>query len=235
MNFTQAEQNEHKLFYSLSGEAAERHGAIGFMRLDFGRSGQEFHTRFFDNQRHLKTQGFKDSFEGLVDYLRSEFIADRVAMDNFCRGDLGVSLGERGTGFKIWTVGYTYYARCKPTAHDYDAYVFAYDNRYLVPELAGKHELPRKCFSMLPSTGERILIYRDHSGYEAFSNAGLSREEMRREVNRDNLRWGVTRAQEEAMLAGSMFGYDKPAAKPWNYDIDGKPRPSQRSKKDPER
>ena len=46
---------------------------------------------------------------------------------------------------------------------------------------------------------------------------------------------GVTRAQEEAMLAGSMFGFDKPAAKPWNYDMKGKPRLPQRNKKDPER
>ena len=33
---------------------------------------------------------------------------------------------------------------------------------------------------------------------------------------------GVTPAQAEAMLAGSMFGWNVPAANPKNYDKDGK-------------
>jgi hypothetical protein len=46
----------------------------------------------------------------------------------------------------------------------------------------------------------------------------------------------VTRAQEEAMLCGSLFGWDTPAAKPWNYDMDGNPRQlSPRKKDEPER
>jgi hypothetical protein len=34
---------------------------------------------------------------------------------------------------------------------------------------------------------------------------------------------GVTRQQEAAMLAGSLLGWDSPAAKPWSYDETGKP------------
>ena len=33
----------------------------------------------------------------------------------------------------------------------------------------------------------------------------------------------VTRAQEEAMKGGSMFGFDKPIADPANYDAQGQP------------
>ena len=38
-----------------------------------------------------------------------------------------------------------------------------------------------------------------------------------------NAKLGVSRAQEEAMKAGSMFGFQVPAADPRNYDADGKP------------
>jgi hypothetical protein len=45
---------------------------------------------------------------------------------------------------------------------------------------------------------------------------------------------GVTRAQEEAMLAGSLFGWHTKAADPRSYDENGQPqRPKRRD--EPER
>ena len=126
-------QDKNLLFYRMDGEAAERHGAIGYMRQDFGRSGQEFHTTWFDNQKHLKTPVFKDSFDLLVNYLRSEIFEDRVAMRLFCNGIYGVSLGERGTGFKLESAGYTYYLRCKPGQGDYDAVIIGHSQFEKIP------------------------------------------------------------------------------------------------------
>jgi hypothetical protein len=81
--------------------------------------------------------------------------------------------------------------------------------------------LPRDCMSILPSTGEMIFITRYQSGY-ALRATMKAPEENREWADRYNQKTGVTKAQEAAMVAGSMFGWDTPAAKPKNYDENGK-------------
>ena len=130
-------------------------------------------------------------------------------------------MGERGTGFKIESAGYTYYLRCRPGQANYDVYLFAYDNRYLLPELAGQHEIPGRCYSILPSTGELISLTQYENGYAPCDASKQNPEENRFFADTSNKFFGITRAQEEAMLAGSLFGWDKPAAQPWNYDENG--------------
>jgi hypothetical protein len=125
----------------------------------------------------------------------------------------------------VVTEDYSYYFRCLANPIDYDIYCFAFDNRYLLPELAGQHELPKYCFSILPSSGEMIRIVRGETGYYPCNSAGLSQENIRIKVNDKNQMRGITRAQEEAMLAGSMFGWDAPAANPLRYEQDGNPQP----------
>ena len=229
-------QNEEPLFYRLDGERAERHGAIGYLRVDFGRNGNEFWSTWFDTQKYLKTQGFKDSFVIVMNYLSPEIFKNRSSMRTFCAGEQGLSFGERGKGFKLETVGYTYYLRCNPGRADYDAYVFAYDNRYLLPELAGQYELPVDCHSVLPSNGDLILIVRGKDGYFPSSNSTTFPDINRKIADENNAHFGVTRSQEEAMLAGSLFGWDVPAAKPWRYELDGTPRvPPPKNKENHER
>jgi len=125
----------------------------------------------------------------------------------------------------ILTEDFSYYFRCFPRISDYDIYCFTYDNRYLLPELAGQHDLPQYCFSILPSSGEMIRIVKGESGYYPCNRGGISLENIRVKVDTKNQMRSITRAQEEAMLAGSLFGWDTPAANPWKYDMDGKPRP----------
>lgn len=81
--------------------------------------------------------------------------------------------------------------------------------------------LPRECLSTLPSTGEVIKIDRYQKGY---TPRGVQKtpEENRELVDRFNESHGISKAQEAAMVAGSMFGWDTPAAKPKNYDENGK-------------
>ena len=81
--------------------------------------------------------------------------------------------------------------------------------------------LPRECLSTLPSTGEVIKIDRYQEGYTPRS-VQKTPEENRAWVDRYNEHNGISKAQEAAMVAGSMFGWDIPAAKPKNYDENGK-------------
>ena len=73
--------------------------------------------------------------------------------------------------------------------------------------------LPEVCMSRLLSDNSPILIKRGQEGYRPY-NADPD------EFNRVT---GVTPAQREAMIAGSMFGWDVPGANPENYDEDGRP------------
>ena len=81
--------------------------------------------------------------------------------------------------------------------------------------------LPRECLSTLPSTGEVIKLDRYQKGYTPRS-VQKTPEENRELVDCYNSNHGINKAQEAAMVAGSMFGWDTPAAKPKNYDENGK-------------
>lgn len=95
-----------------------------------------------------------------------------------------------------------------------------------------RSSLPVQCFSVLPSSGELILLTRGEKGYTTcleFSadDAG----ENLRFAEDNNEKNGITKAQEAAMLAGSMFGWQTPAADPKNYDEQGQPiKPRQKDR-----
>ena len=83
-----------------------------------------------------------------------------------------------------------------------------------------RESLPNQCFSFLESTGEIILIDKGEQGYTPtgkFAENATPREG----VDALNKAKGVTRAQEAAMVAGSMYGWEKPAADPARYGEDG--------------
>lgn len=85
-----------------------------------------------------------------------------------------------------------------------------------------RSSLPPNCLSILPSSGELIVITRGEKGYlpSDMQIKGKSDQEVAEIANHAA---GVTKAQEAAMLAGSMFGWQTPAADPKNYDEQGQP------------
>lgn len=83
--------------------------------------------------------------------------------------------------------------------------------------------LPERCYSLLPSSDEIIIVRKGESGYYHTDKYGHDRTEAWRIVEEYNERDGVTKAQATAMLGGSMFGWDTPTADPKNYDGQGQP------------
>ena len=84
-------------------------------------------------------------------------------------------------------------------------------------------ELPQICFAVLPSCGELVMLKKNEEGYYKCPYSAPDRETNEKEATRCNSHLEVTKQQEQAMLFGSMFGWDKPGAKTEFYDFYGKP------------
>ena len=96
-----------------------------------------------------------------------------------------------------------------------------------------RSSLPEQCYSVLPDTGELIIIRKGESGYYRTDIDMGDKTENRVLADEYNTKLGVSKAQEQAMSAGSMFGWAVPAADPKNYDDNGQPtRPKNKDRGD---
>ena len=83
----------------------------------------------------------------------------------------------------------------------------------------------------MPSTEELIIIKRGEKGYYRCEFSTEDKPFNRELADDRNVKLGVSKAQEAAMLAGSMYGWEVPAADPKNYDDKGMPaRPKQKDR-----
>ena len=86
-----------------------------------------------------------------------------------------------------------------------------------------RSSLPEKCFSILPSNSDSLIILtRGDKGY-APANSRADGKTGREAADTANQAMCVSKAQEAAMVAGSMFGFAVSGADPKNYDENGTP------------
>ena len=166
--------------------------------------------------------------------------AGYTIIERFPVGEQGFALGHSETApapYVTWQ-----YRTADPTHFFWGHYISTkekayedYKNRinaeveYLAERTHKPPLLPQFCYTLMPSSGELIRIERGRKGYEKASYGSTSDPAVNRKTaDTRNREMGVTRAQEEAMLAGSLFGWHTKAADPRSYDENGQP---QRTKK----
>ena len=291
---------ERKYTYAQSSQLQGQTGNIGYLRGDFGSSGDQFYTTWFDTRPQWKSDEFKRDLDDVINALRSEeygLLQSRSQMVRYGRENKESEMQGAYTtefGFRADTEKYAFVLRCNPTRGDYNFYCLCYvkewldkhieeanrdirfiDSHYkelfripdgeriIVTDRDGKTEsypcryidnyhtevgcnlfhicefaermeqggctyapmeppLPPMCYSILPSTGEVIQIDRWQKGYTATSFNDGNRAENEAIKDKFNEKLGVSKAQEQAMLAGSMIRWDSIAAKPKSYDENGK-------------
>ena len=98
-----------------------------------------------------------------------------------------------------------------------------------------RSSLPGQCYGTLLDTGKIVIYKRGETGYYKTDIPYTTKEDARALVDEHNARGGVSKAQEAAMAAGSMFGFDVPAADPANYDENGQPIKPRHKNRDYER
>ena len=81
--------------------------------------------------------------------------------------------------------------------------------------------LPDMCFSVHPDNGTLICIQQGEDGCQVSKDSSEKPDLNRYIANYRNQCRGISKAQEQAMLNGVMFGWDSPAADPRNYSEQG--------------
>lgn len=123
---------ESELFYALPPDRDKELGAIGHVRIDFGRGGKEFwHTWWPRGPEELNSPEFKAELTTVVDELRMGPLKSLADMDRYCHEHGGKIEGgwRQNYGYVAETERYRYYLRCNPQQGDYNAYLCICDKR----------------------------------------------------------------------------------------------------------
>jgi len=210
--------DEHELFYRLPFEDRYMgYGQIGHMRGELYHRG--FRSFWVADAPHLSTPAFRREIKSLRSALGLGLLNGSHMSMEHC--STAPAVGERDTGFKICTDSYSYYFRCTPALDGYDITMYAYDNSLLMPEMAGLHELPEKCYTV--QDGELLLLRQEHP-QKSTVDLSVGPATTREIADELNAELGVTKAQEAAMRMGVEHSFHEPCAWPWQYDQDGEPR-----------
>ena len=125
-----AQPEEAGAFFAQTPEQNAQMGAIGCVRMDFGKRGTAFwHTWHPRGREELNSPEFKAELQRVVDKLRETVLKDLSSMQHFCHENGGDIPGgwTQNYGYVVETEQYEYCLRCNPVKGDYQAYLSCYD------------------------------------------------------------------------------------------------------------
>ena len=124
-----ARPDEAGLFYTPHPEEDKRRGTIGHIRMDFGRSGNEFwHTWWPRGPEELNGPVFKAELQEVVDTMRENVLKSRFSMERFCYEHGGKIDGGyvQNYGYIVETEHYRCCLRCCPSPGSFSADLICY-------------------------------------------------------------------------------------------------------------
>ena len=128
---------ERKYTYAQSSQLQGQTGNIGYLRGDFGSSGDQFYTTWFDTRPQWKSDEFKLDLDDVINALRSEeygLLQSRSQMVRYGRENKESEMQGAYTtefGFRADTEKYAFVLRCNPTRGDYNFYCLCYVKEWL--------------------------------------------------------------------------------------------------------
>lgn len=127
--------DERKYTYRQSQQISMQTGFIGYLRADFGSSGKEFFSSWYDFRKDLKTDEFKAEFDDVINSLRDGggVLSGRGAMSKYCFGTPESSFeNDRNEyGVRVDTEKHAYLMRLNPRQGEYNLYCYCYEKQWL--------------------------------------------------------------------------------------------------------
>ncbi len=123
---------EQSLFFAMSQEEESARGYMGHIRMDFGKTGDEFWNSWWPRMPNGQiAPALKNELNAVMDQLRETVLSGMVGMRRFCADNGGYMDGGSSPnyGYIIDTPNYRYCLRCNPMQGDYNAYLMLYDKQ----------------------------------------------------------------------------------------------------------
>lgn len=132
--FRPATKAERMYTYSQSQQISMQTGCIGHLRADMDTNGEGFFSSWDDFRTDLKTQEFKDEFDGVINALREKggILSNRTALMKYCYSTPESAFGnDREFGARADTEAYSYLMRLNPHRGEYNLYCYCYRRDWL--------------------------------------------------------------------------------------------------------